>query len=397
MPKIAIVDFPFNYPPKGGSTVDLVGVLTHLSKHDFDIKLFVPSVHKNGRLYHYWNVGDFVIDEKELDFDVEVIPFTPLNFNFHNVPKLLLNKINKYKPDFVFIGDGFFMKPHLIKAFEDYKVILRFYAYELLCPNYIVFYSRFKNYNCRFSFIEDPLQCYLCFARSMIGIHKLDIYQWDFIMSLGFIPCYYHSLLKKTLQKAYRIIVYNELIKEIIYPINKRTFIIPTGINPDDFKVKSGYETEIKTIFATGRLDDPMKGIDVLISTCRDLRKKRKDFKLLLTTDKVFNEDYIESTGWLEPDEIKERLLSSDIYVMPSIWREPFGIGVIEAMACGIPVIASDGPGTSQIVVDQKTGFLVSPNNKHDLSDRLELLLDDVSLRRKFGLASRKRVEEKFS
>jgi glycosyltransferase involved in cell wall biosynthesis len=397
MPKIAVVDFPFNYPPKGGSTVDMIGVLTNLVKHGFEIKLFVPTIQHRGKLYHYWKVGDFMIEKDKFDFEVEVVPFPLIKFNFHHLPKTLFIKVNEYKPDFVFIGDGFFMKPHLLKAFENIKVVLRFYAYELFCPNYIVFYNRFKNYNCRYSFISDPIQCFLCITRSLIGIHKPDIYQWDFMTSLGFIPSYYRTLLKNSLQKAHRIIVYNDLTRDIIYPYNERTYIIPTGVNPEDFQIKSDYESKVKTIFATGRLDDPMKGMDVLLGACHFLSEKRNDFKLLLTTDKVFEEDYIKSTGWLEPDKVKEQLLNSDIYVMPSIWREPFGIGAIEAMACGIPVIASDGPGTRQIVLDQKTGFLVPPNDFKTLAEKIEILLDDKNMRRKFGIAGRKRVEEFFS
>jgi glycosyltransferase involved in cell wall biosynthesis len=140
-----------------------------------------------------------------------------------------------------------------------------------------------------------------------------------------------------------------------------------------------------------------MKGVDVLLQAVRDLRKKRKDFRLLLTADTSFNEDYIETTGWLEPVKVREILTDSDIYVMPSLWREPFGIGLIEAMACGVPVIASDGPGTSQIVVDETSGYLFPPGDSSALSDRLDKLLDNGRLRRNFGRAGRSRVEENFA
>ena len=98
------------------------------------------------------------------------------------------------------------------------------------------------------------------------------------------------------------------------------------------------------------------------------------------------------------------------VFCCPSIY-EPFGIINLEAMACGTPVVASAVGGIKEVVVDQETGFLVpleqmkespfEPLNpekfSRDLAGKINQLMNDRRLRKKFGKAGRKRVEEKFS
>jgi alpha-maltose-1-phosphate synthase len=98
------------------------------------------------------------------------------------------------------------------------------------------------------------------------------------------------------------------------------------------------------------------------------------------------------------------------VFVCPSIY-EPFGIINLEAMACETAVVASAVGGIKEVVVDGQTGFLVpleqmkkspfEPTNPEtfarDLARRINQLMADPKLRKKFGKAGRKRVEEKFS
>jgi glycosyltransferase involved in cell wall biosynthesis len=74
------------------------------------------------------------------------------------------------------------------------------------------------------------------------------------------------------------------------------------------------------------------------------------------------------------------------------------GVGAaLDAMAAGLPVVASRCPELSEIVADGETGFLVEPDNKAALARQTRLLLDDAELRRRFGEAGRQRVAERFS
>ena len=86
-----------------------------------------------------------------------------------------------------------------------------------------------------------------------------------------------------------------------------------------------------------------------------------------------------------------------DIFVLPSILPEPFGLVVIEAMASGKPVVATAPGGPSETVVDGETGFLVPPSDASAMAQALEVLLADPQKRISMGEAGRRRAREVFS
>jgi glycosyltransferase involved in cell wall biosynthesis len=77
---------------------------------------------------------------------------------------------------------------------------------------------------------------------------------------------------------------------------------------------------------------------------------------------------------------------------LPSIWEEPFGIVLLEAMSCGRPVIASRIGGIVDFVTDGDGGLLVEPGNVASLRNAIQRLLDDPPLRHRMGLAARRRA-----
>jgi glycosyltransferase involved in cell wall biosynthesis len=86
-----------------------------------------------------------------------------------------------------------------------------------------------------------------------------------------------------------------------------------------------------------------------------------------------------------------------DIFVLPSILPEPFGLVVIEAMASGKPVVATAPGGPSETVVDGETGFLVPPSDASAIAKALEVLLADPQKRISMGDAGRRRAREVFA
>ncbi len=82
---------------------------------------------------------------------------------------------------------------------------------------------------------------------------------------------------------------------------------------------------------------------------------------------------------------------------MPTIAQEALGRTAVEAMAAGKPVVASRLGGLPFTVVDGATGLLCEPGNARDLADKIENLLDDPALRKRLGLAGRRRFEEHYS
>jgi glycosyltransferase involved in cell wall biosynthesis len=71
----------------------------------------------------------------------------------------------------------------------------------------------------------------------------------------------------------------------------------------------------------------------------------------------------------------------ADVFVFPSVWNEPFGMPIVEAMAAGVPVVSTRGGGIPEIVVDGKTGLLVERGDASALAEAILRLLSNENLR----------------
>ena len=85
-----------------------------------------------------------------------------------------------------------------------------------------------------------------------------------------------------------------------------------------------------------------------------------------------------------------------DAFVMPSIYREGVPRVVLEAAACGVPVIVSDSPGVRETVIDEETGLLLKSQKSEALADAILRLVRNPELRVRFGAAGRRFVEHRF-
>lgn len=100
--------------------------------------------------------------------------------------------------------------------------------------------------------------------------------------------------------------------------------------------------------------------------------------------------------GPISHSHLPQHYRQADVLIFPSVWDEPFGIPLVEAMACQIPVIATQSGGMPEIVQHQQTGLLVERGNASDLAQAIIQLLKDDDLRRRMGQAGYKRVEQHF-
>jgi glycosyltransferase involved in cell wall biosynthesis len=161
------------------------------------------------------------------------------------------------------------------------------------------------------------------------------------------------------------------------------------------------------TIVSTGRIE-PQKGQKDLVDAC-SLLTDRIGLRLILVGEIVDKEyaraceemakergmqDRVTLTGYRE--DIAEILQDADIFVLAST-GEAFSRAVIEAMAAGKPVVATDVGGTKEAVEDGVTGFLVPPGKRETMAERIYVLAADESLRQRFGSDARKRVEDLFT
>jgi glycosyltransferase involved in cell wall biosynthesis len=95
-------------------------------------------------------------------------------------------------------------------------------------------------------------------------------------------------------------------------------------------------------------------------------------------------------------DDVLELLRSAHIACLPS-WREGTPRSLVEAMACGLPVVATDVPGCREVTRNGDNGLLVKARDAMALAKGLRTLIDDAELRRRMGERSRERAEAEFS
>jgi N-acetyl-alpha-D-glucosaminyl L-malate synthase BshA len=96
-----------------------------------------------------------------------------------------------------------------------------------------------------------------------------------------------------------------------------------------------------------------------------------------------------------ERADVVEILQESAVFLLPSD-TESFGLGVLEAMACGVPVVASKVGGLPEVVLDGETGFLAAVGEVDEMAKRVRRLLTDADLHARMSRAARSRVEAHF-
>ncbi len=153
---------------------------------------------------------------------------------------------------------------------------------------------------------------------------------------------------------------------------------------------------------------DIFKGIFELIDAFYEVNTKNRNTKLIIIGEGPKEEELKEKvlemglkksvifTGKISPADIPKYYQSADIFVLPS-HTEGFPLVIIEAMACGLPVIASSIGGIPEIIEDNVNGFLVSPHDISVLVYKLNILINNPNLREKFAHVSLKIIEKKFS
>jgi glycosyltransferase involved in cell wall biosynthesis len=158
------------------------------------------------------------------------------------------------------------------------------------------------------------------------------------------------------------------------------------------------------TIGVVARLE-PVKGIDTLLHAAAALRARRPGFRLQIAgsgsaqaqlvalRDRLRLENVVEFLGWR--DDLARLHAGWDVFALPSR-HEGFGLAALEAMAAGLPVVASRTGGVPELVVDGETGVLVEPADVAGLAAGLERLIADPTLRAGMGAAARNRAEEHF-
>ncbi len=226
---------------------------------------------------------------------------------------------------------------------------------------------------------------------------------------------YYRTLLSYTLRKASRIIVYTESYAATSLALWRHpTVCIPTGLDLTSLgphvdgswvRRRHGLEGRRVVLFV-GRLT-AHKGVHTLIQALSLLGPETALLLVgpgeppsawrALIKDLGLGER-VRFAGKVEPRELPAYYAACDVLALPSLSRlEAFGLVLVEAMASGRPVVASDLPGVREVFTPGETGFLVEPYNARDLADKLGTLLGDEGLRKRMGERALALARERYS
>lgn len=187
---------------------------------------------------------------------------------------------------------------------------------------------------------------------------------------------------------------------------SKKVYVIPNGVEVFDQKPKKLSPTT-KYIFS-GRVDHS-KGVDLALKALGSLKEKGfSDF--IFDIYGTGDEDYMrkcknivevlhlnkEVTFCGHKENIQDYYPHYDVLLMPTRMKEPFGLVIIEAMALGVVVIATDGYGPAEIIEDEKDGLLFEREDENDLSKKILLLHNNCFLYEQLREAAYIKVKEKY-
>lgn len=192
-----------------------------------------------------------------------------------------------------------------------------------------------------------------------------------------------------------------------------KTRIVPGGIYLDDFpadkKIKiinKRYKLKNKkVVLFTGKLT-PQKGVSYLIKAAQDIKgdiyiigdgPEKKNLEDLTYKLKLNNVHFLGYMGDEKREELEEFYYRADVFIAPSVWDEPLGLVILEAMVTKTPVIATRKGGIPLAVKNGVNGFLIRPKSNRQIAEACNKLLENDELRKKMGEAARQTVKEKFT
>jgi L-malate glycosyltransferase len=244
---------------------------------------------------------------------------------------------------------------------------------------------------------------------AMSGFHPFIISVWGSdVFDFPRKSFLHKKIFNFVLKKADEILsTSNIMVKEISSYTDKKIQVTPFGVDVNyfkSFKVKSIFN-ENSFVIGTVKSLEKIYGIDTLLLSFNLLKLKhsQKEIKLLIIGDGTEKENLIKLSKELNIYEdvlFAGKIVNSklpDYYNMMDVAvflsrQESFGVSVLEASSCEIPVVVSNAGGLPEIVDEGITGFIVEKDNPQRASESIEKLMLNENLRKSFGKNGRENV-----
>ena len=197
---------------------------------------------------------------------------------------------------------------------------------------------------------------------------------------------YRQSWIKRGLDPAKLKILPRGLDTDLFHPARR---------DPAFFEKFGTCNGEVRLLYV-GRISRE-KDLDLLVTAYRRLRNEGLPIQLFVVGHGPYSEALAKSlpeaffTGYLTGTELATAYASADIFVFPST-TDTFGNVILEAQACGVPVIVSDSGGPKELVEDGMNGLITRSRDVDDFTRAIRSLIADAALRERMGSAARKSV-----
>jgi L-malate glycosyltransferase len=249
------------------------------------------------------------------------------------------------------------------------------------------------------------------FLGALSGFHPFHLSVWGSDVLLFPSNTVNKRILKYNFKKSDKIIVSSKTLETATQEYtNKQIKIIPFGIKTTLFTPKERKEDKEEIVIGTVKSLEEVYGIDTLICAFHLVRTKMPDKNLVLkivgegtkedTLKQLTIDTREENNVQFFPRQSQQELVpfyqSFDIAVFLSR-SESFGVSILEASACQLPVVVSAVGGLMEVVDDKKTGFFVPPEDIDAAANRIIELIEDKELRHKMGIAGREKVIKEYA
>ena len=190
-------------------------------------------------------------------------------------------------------------------------------------------------------------------------------------------------------------------------PVIKNSQVTVIRNVPDALPIYNKKVTDVKSTNKTmkliyvGRLD-PIKGIGFLLETLDSLKNNYKFSLKVLGTGPLedslrsiyHDENWVEFCGFVDRSVVALEVAKADLFCMPSLWAETYGLVTAQALQVGTPVIGSNIGGTTELVRNLETGILVKPGDKEAWQNELINIFENPELLKKWSENTTKYKDE---